>query len=82
MQAQLANDLSIDPVVAAYALFSTNFAGVETAMDFIYEQEEDGTSVYGRLKFVHKFYGCLPDTPEFTERQPQHQNIQYLDDNY
>ena len=78
MQAQLANDLSIDPVVAAYALFSTNFASVEMAMDFIYDQEEDSTFENGRPKFVHKFYGCLPDTPEFTEHHTQQQNVQYL----
>ena len=68
MQVQLANELSIDPVVAAYALFSTNFVSVEMAMDFIYDRE-DGTFGKIRPKYVHKFYGCLPDTPEFIERQ-------------
>lgn len=76
MQAQLASKMNIDPVVAAYALFSTNFNSVESAMDFIYEKEDDIQD--GRAKFVHTFVGCLPNTSEFTERA--FNNLPYLVD--
>ena len=37
-------------------------------MDFIYDKNDDG-------KYLHKFFGCLPDTPEYTGPG----NLQYLD---
>jgi len=57
--------MNIDPVVAAYALFSTDFVSVESAMDFIYEKVEG--MVDGGEKFAHKFVGCLPNTPEYDQ---------------
>ena len=55
--------MNIEPIVAAYALFSTNFVSLEVAMDFIYEKEED--LVDGRFKYIHKFFGCLPAKQEY-----------------
>ena len=34
-------DFNIEPCVAAYALFSTHFVGVDEAMDFIFERRSD-----------------------------------------
>ena len=58
MLLHLVDKMKIDPVIAAYALFSTNFASVSAAMDFIYEKEDD--VIDGQAKFVHTFVGCLP----------------------
>ena len=40
MQAELTKKMSISPVVAAYALFATEFRGVGPAISFIYEKYE------------------------------------------
>ena len=76
MQSDLSTRLRIDPVVAAYALFYTNFSNVAMAMDFIYEKQEGEGSNQPLMQ--HKFVGCLPKTPEFM--QVGSQNIGYLDD--
>ena len=55
MQAQLSNQLQIKPIVSAYALFSTGFVSVETAIDFLFEREQD--LVDGVEKYIHKFFG-------------------------
>ena len=57
--------MQIEPLVAAYALFATDLSNTAWAMDFLYERQFDNTS--GRPKFQHKFFGCLPDRPEFMQ---------------
>ena len=65
---QMQNELikmQIEPIVAAYALFATNFSSTAWAMDFIYEKKVDEAS--GRPKFQHEFVACLPDRPEYRQ---------------
>ena len=41
MVSDMNNQLGVNPTVAALSLFSTNFRSIETAIDFIFEREED-----------------------------------------
>ena len=45
--------MHIKPIVAAYALFETQFQGSDAALDFIYESTS------------HDFLGYLPNIEEF-----------------
>lgn len=50
--------------MAEFALFSTDFVGVETAMAWIYEAEE-GTDEQGKETVMrHPFIASLPATEE------------------
>lgn len=49
--------------MAEFALFSTDFVGVETAMAWIYEAEE-GTDEMGKETMRHPFIASLPATDE------------------
>ena len=65
-------NLGTKPLIAEFALFSTDFDGVEKAMEWIYEAEEGAES--GHEQMQHPFVKSLP-TNVFT----QSTNIQYLD---
>jgi len=58
----MTNTLNISPPVAAFALFSTEFRGLDTAVDFIFERQEDGAS---QGKMQHEFVGIFPNLPEY-----------------
>ena len=59
--------------MAALALFSTDFASLEAATEWVYEVVEDADPRTGQMR--HPFVGCLPDIERFTSK-----NIPYLDD--
>jgi len=62
MRKDLCN-LGLSLLVAEFALFSTGFAGVETAMAWIYEAEE-GADEQGKETMRHPFIASLPATEE------------------
>jgi len=63
MRKDLCN-LGLSLLVAEFALFSTDFVGVETAMAWIYEAEE-GTDEQGKETVMrHPFIASLPATEE------------------
>mmetsp|Transcript_15007 Transcript_15007/g.20373 ORF Transcript_15007/g.20373 Transcript_15007/m.20373 type:complete len:109 (-) Transcript_15007:1228-1554(-) len=53
MENQLVNDFGIDLLIAQYALVSTEYTGVDAAMDFIFG-EGDGDVL------KHRFFGYVP----------------------
>ena len=57
--------MGIQPNVAAYALFSTDFRSIDAALSFIYEREEAAGDAMVR---IHPFVGCLPFINEFTTK--------------
>ena len=61
MVSDMNSQLGVNPTVAALSLFSTNFRGIETAMDFIFEREADSS---GERKMLHRFVGYLPEEKE------------------
>ena len=65
----MTHTLNILPSVAAFALFSTEFRGLDTAVDFIFERQEDGAS---QGKMQHKFVGIFPNLPEFQAKNANH----------
>jgi hypothetical protein len=54
--------LNILPSIAAYALFSTDFRGLDAAVHFIFDRQDEmvGTNI-GLMQ--HKFLGYFPDLP-------------------
>ena len=62
MHSTLTNTLNILPSIAAYALFSTDFRGLDAAVHFIFDRQDEmvGTNI-GLMQ--HKFLGYFPDLP-------------------
>ena len=54
--------LSIDPIIVNYALFAVDFQSIDTAMDYIYEEEID---LNGRSHMRHPYVACLPELDDF-----------------
>lgn len=67
MHQKIVTDHNIQPDVAAYALFSTQFASIDAAMDFIFEVRgaEDGAGPEGMMQ--HSFIPYLPELAETVE---------------
>ena len=64
-------NFEIKPLIAEFALYSTDFVGVETAMSWIYEAEEGAESGHEQMR--HSFVRSLP-----ANEVTQSTNIQYL----
>ena len=64
---QLTQILQIEPSVAAYALFSTEFRSMDAAMNFIYERDAPISDNFNLATTMrpHPFVGCLPDSKGF-----------------
>ena len=62
--------LGLTPSVAALALFSTDFNGIEQAMAWLFESEEENSYM-----MLHPFVASLPASETFTKTY-----VQYLDE--
>ena len=62
--------LGLTPSIAALALFSTDFNGIEQAMAWLFESEEENSYM-----MLHPFVASLPASETFTKMY-----VQYLDE--
>ena len=74
---QLTRSLEIQPCVAAYALISTDFRSIDTALNFIYEREE---AVDDAMVRVHPFVGHIPLSFELSSKKAE-QDLELGDPN-
>ncbi len=68
MHTDLCN-LQINPQIAAFALYSTDFTSVEIAMAWVFEEEEGEEA--GNEKMRHPFIKSLPETEVTTSLSPR-----------
>ena len=61
---------NIDPCVAAYALFSTDFVSIDAAMDFIFERSQEGNESNFKVgKMQHIFIPYVPESHDEDEKE-------------
>lgn len=60
MFVEMTKEFNLDPVVAAYALFKTNFRSIDAAIELIFEQDELENDEYG---FSYMLHSCVPYVP-------------------
>ena len=51
MHTELISILQVDPIVATYVLYSVDFRGVDAAMDFVYEPNDEGLKSHPYVAF-------------------------------
>lgn len=72
MHVKMTREHNLAPQVAAYALFSTDFASINAAMDFIFERDQSANP-----KMQHVY---LPYVPEGAQDEESKQSEPYIDD--
>ncbi len=73
MHTDLCN-LNLKPNVSAFALFSTDFVSVVTAMQWVFDEEEGAEA--GEEKMRHPFIRSLPETAATKSTQEQYFDIE------
>ena len=68
---------NLAPCVAAYALFSTEFAGIDAAMDFIFEKSQNDDEANREAKLQHIYVAYVPEGAEDLEESKA---LPYLND--
>ena len=77
----MTKDYNLDPVVAAYALFRTDFQGIDVAIEHIFEKDEQEEDEFGSSYMRHSCVPYVPAPTQDQEEEKKQEPIAYLDKN-